>query len=301
MFCLLISRARCNPGASGRPVADLSSSAVLYRSSSSLELHDAAAVIPAASGASHLYRDFGSVNSLDNVDCFSTILRNYRLGNGELDRATGGRARATVDDSSTAALDTSSRRTPAAAATGDPGPVFNGFLLQPGAPSAKSKSQKSSHKDRKARSESGSAGASIFRKLRGVRSDPYSGADAASEGASAESSPRWLEERIRKKAFSHYDCQSIGVSVTDVVKRRSGSSGSSSGGGDAPFLAVKPAAASSTSTSSTGTSTTSVRVAGSSVDVVRAPSHADDQASDLYMYSLIYFQCLLQYRNFPYV
>jgi len=274
---------------------------VLYRSSSSLELHDTAAVIPAASGASHLYRDFGSVNSLDNVDCFSTILRNYRLGNGELDRATtGGRARATVDDSSTAAVDTSSRRTPAAAA-GDPGPVFNGFLLQPGAPSAKSKSQKSSHKDRKARSESGSAGASIFRKLRGVRSDPYSGADAASEGASAESSPRWLEERIRKKAFSHYDCQSIGVSVTDVVKRRSGSSGSSSGGGDAPFLAVKPAAASSTSASSTGTSTTSVRVAGSSVDVVRAPSHADDQASDLYMYSLIYFQCLLQYRNFPYV
>lgn len=298
MFCLLISSARCNPGASGRPVADLSSSAVLYRSSSSLELHDAAAVIPAASGASRLYRDFGSVNSLDNVDCFSTILRNYRLGNDELDRTTGGRARATVDDSSTAAVDTSSRRIPAA---GAPGPVFNGFLLQPGAPSAKSKSQKSSHKDRKARSESGSAGASIFRKLRGVRSDPYSGADAASEGASAESSPRWLEERIRKKAFSHYDCQSIGVSVTDVVKRRSGSSGSSSGGGDAPFLAVKPAAASSTSASSTGTSTTSVRVAGSSVDVVRAPSHADDQASDLYMYSLIYFQCLLQYRNFRYV
>lgn len=112
----------------------------------------------------------------------------------------------------------------------------NGFL-QPddlattGAPGRKSKSQKS--KDRKARSESGGAsGGSLFRKLRGVKSDPYSASEPASkpqsdsaQSGTAEGNPK-LEDRIRRKAFFHYDCQSVGVSVVDVIKRRSGSGSS---------------------------------------------------------------------------
>ena len=226
---------RWNQG-SRRPLPEYSGSG-MYRSNSSLELDHQSGLDPITSSGGVLCRDYGSVNSLDKVDCFSTILRNYRQSLEELeDHGGSGKlsglspvkygshsgAPSFADASSKTSITTS-----------------NGFL-QPGddlasaaanaGPSPKSKSQKS--KDRKARSESGNSGASIFRKLRGVKSDPYSAAEPGSKvqsdslsSGSAESNPK-LEDRIRRKAFFHYDCQSIGVSLTDVIKRRSGSGSS---------------------------------------------------------------------------
>lgn len=115
--------------------------------------------------------------------------------------------------------------------------VYNGFLqptddlsamVTATGTSPKSKSQKS--KDRKTRSEGGAGGGSLFRKLRGVKSDPYSGSEPkvkvhSDSLSSAESSAR-LEEYVRRKAFCHYDCQSIGVNLSDVTRRRTGSGGS---------------------------------------------------------------------------
>ena len=182
-------------------------------------------------------RDYGSVNSLDKVDCFSTILRNYRQSIEEglehsgrtdrhRDRCGSHSGVPSFADSSTKSSSTVAGRA-----------VYNGFL-QPSEDlssvvsttisSPKSKSQKS--KDRKTRSECGSSGGSIFRKLRGVKSDPYSGSEPKTKVqsdslSSAESNPK-LEDRIRKKAFNHYDCQSIGVNLSDIIRRRTSSGGS---------------------------------------------------------------------------
>jgi len=257
-------RERWNPSA-GRPLAEYSTPG-LHRSNSSLEL-DSGSGLEAVPAGGVLCRDYGSVNSLDKVDCFSTILRNYRQSIDELD--IDARKQPAQSRGQSAAADTS----PKTSSTADSCTVFNGFL-QPGddlgsgvansAPSPKSKSQKS--KDRKSRSESGNSGTSLFRKLRGVKSDPYSGSeqsDSLSSGA-GESSPK-LEDRIRKKAFSHYDCQSIGVTVTEVVKRRAGS-----GSGSDMCLARHA----NTSTGASAASTTALRGDGT-LDVA-GPAHADE-------------------------
>jgi len=224
-----------------QPLAEYSRSR-LYRSNSSLELDVGCGLDPSPSAGEVLCRAYGSVNSLDKVDCFSTILRNYRQSIEELEDSGGagklsGRSRERYGSHSgvPSVVDSSTK----ASTTVDSCAISNGFL-QPGddlgsavaigASSSKSKSQKS--KGRKARSESGGSGGSLFRKLRGVKSDPYSAAEPRAKLQSdnlsftaSESNPK-LEDRIRKKAFSHYDCQSVGVNLTDVSKRRTGSGGS---------------------------------------------------------------------------
>ena len=141
-----------------------------------------------------LCREYGSVNSLDKLDCFSTVLRNYRQNidddqpaqdcSSDSRRQTAGKSEREKYRAAGGGVGTNlSPKT-----TVDCPAVFNG-LFQLGddlgtagsvGVAAKSKSQKSS-KDRKVRSESGGhgghGGSSIFRKLRGVKSDPYSGTD----------------------------------------------------------------------------------------------------------------------------
>jgi len=124
-------------------------------------------------------------------------------------------------------------------------------------------------KDRKSRSESGGAGSILFRKLRGVKSDPYSGGaepgakvqqDGTSSGSGSDASPK-LEDQIRRKAFSHYDCQSIGVGVTEVIRRRSASGGSD----PSPLKRTNTATgASAASGGLRGAGTAAVDLAGSS-------------------------------------
>jgi len=261
----------------GRPLAEYSRSG-LCRSNSSLELDRALGLDPNSSSGGVLCRDYGSVNSLDKVDCFSTILRNYRQSIDELEKNGGtgklsdrSRERYGSHSGAPSFADASPKVSTAA----DSCSVFNGFLqptddlgslVSSAGSSSKSKSQKS--KDRKARSESGSSGGSIFRKLRGVKSDPYAAAeprtkvqsDSPSSGA-AESNTK-LEDRTRRKAFFHYDCQSIGVNLTDVVRRRTGS-----GSSEACLL--------KRTNTTTGASAASGLRGGATVDLV-GPSSVED-------------------------
>jgi len=251
----------------GRPLVEYSR-AGLYRSNSSLELDcgGGSGVEPVLSASGVLCRDYGSVNSLDKVDCFSTMLRNYRQSIDDLNADAGKpsvkrREKYASQSGVRSFVDTPSRSSTAV----DSCAVFNGFL-QPSddvtnaATSPKSKSQKS--KDRKARSESGSSGGSLFRKLRGVKSDPYSGAEQLDSlsSSTSDSNPK-LEDRIRRKAFSHYDCQSIGVNLTDVVRRRAGS------GSSEASLQVKR----------TNTSTGASAASSGGVVELAGPSDVDDQ------------------------
>lgn len=98
-------------------------------------------------------------------------------------------------------------------------------------PKLKTKSQKA--KDRKGRNKSvvseGSGG--LFKKLRGVGSTKGDSDVEGSSGARGELSDssgvvgeyaaaKSLEERLRKKAFVHYDCQSLGLNLNEIIKER---------------------------------------------------------------------------------
>ena len=215
----------------------------LRRSNSSLELDRGSG----SADAGMMRRDYGSVNSLDKVDCFSTILRNYRQSIEDGLQHAGGtlheklsvrhRDRSGSHSGVVPSFSDSSPKSSATTVDSRPPPVYNGFLqpsdelgslVCPAVSSPKSKSQKS--KDRKARSESGGGGGSLFRKLRGVKSDPYSGSEAKAkvqpDSLSSGGSDPKLEDRIRRKAFCHYDCQSIGVNLSEVIRLRTGSGGS---------------------------------------------------------------------------
>jgi len=210
------------------------------------------------SSGSALMRDFGSANSLDTVDSsFPSFVKSFRRDIDRLDVNDGkavpdrsnvgylsGTAVAAISSSrsmddayigSAASSNFAVNGNDLATGTGDDELTSSTAALQSNdatdrSPNLKAKSQKS--KERKARSElstsgagggTNSGGGSIFRKLRGVKSDPSATGLAGNKlsAESAEGNPR-LEERQRRKAFAHYDCQSIGVNLPDLIKRRAG-------------------------------------------------------------------------------
>ncbi|XP_029648674.1 signal-induced proliferation-associated 1-like protein 2 isoform X2 [Octopus sinensis] len=76
------------------------------------------------------------------------------------------------------------------------------------------------HKDRKVRAKSitGEAGSGIFRKLRGAKVDGSDMGMKTSDVSDGFDSRN--EERIMRKAFVHFDCQSIGINVYDLIDKR---------------------------------------------------------------------------------
>lgn len=78
------------------------------------------------------------------------------------------------------------------------------------------------HKDRKMRAKSitGEAGSGIFRKLRGSKIDG-SEVNMKNSDASADNSDGRNEERNQRKAFVHFDCQSITVNLSEFIERKS--------------------------------------------------------------------------------
>lgn len=93
-------------------------------------------------------------------------------------------------------------------------------------PKLKAKSQKS--KDRKGRNKSvvseGSGG--LFKKLRGGAKGENSDAETARQGEAASAVPddtgvtKSLDDKLRKKAISHFDCQSVTFNMSDYMKER---------------------------------------------------------------------------------
>ena len=88
-------------------------------------------------------------------------------------------------------------------------------------PRLKPKSLKNKReKKERAKSVVSEASSGILKKLRGTKSDPNH-VLPNSDAAASIGEPVSVEERQRRKAFVHYDCQSIGVNLADVIKRRS--------------------------------------------------------------------------------
>ena len=93
-------------------------------------------------------------------------------------------------------------------------------------PKLKSKSQK--HKDRKQRTKSvageggsSSGGGGLLRKLRGKTDSSESSGKSLDTSPSGDTDPNRLDDRYRRKAWVHFDCQSIRVSLSEVARRRS--------------------------------------------------------------------------------
>lgn len=78
-------------------------------------------------------------------------------------------------------------------------------------------------KDRKVRAKSitGESNTGLFKKLRGAKD---SDVNNKSNDASLDGDSGKTDERLKQKAFIHYDCQSIGVSLNNVILRNNSSS-----------------------------------------------------------------------------
>src|SRR6218665_523894 len=211
----------------GRSYKKLNDKRKLYRSNSSLELDHSNGGI--TDEVSVLLKDFGSANSLDAVQPggsnFVSMLHTYRQDIETLDRP----ANAKLSDATRGGMigghdvNTSTRTnrmTHHFVGSVPPYPSVpvltsidgNVTATMPehlhSSPKPDPKFQKP--KEAKARNEGGG----IFRKLRGVKSDPSAaGSGKPSADGNSKSDGNF-------KAFCHYDCQSIGVRLSDVIKRR---------------------------------------------------------------------------------
>ena len=187
----------------------------LHRSNSSLELehtdylnHDDL--------AGNLRRDYGSANSLDMLstsgDSFFAMLQDYR--NENLDQ----RAPPPPQMQRLLRGNVALEKEAVMAAEKEPlGPkVSNGSAQTPtdedtvdGSQSPRMKSKSAKNKDRKFRAKSvGGDSLGIMRILRGVKNDTESNSKAQSPGDDMKP-----EERLRRKAMTHYDVQSVCFSL----------------------------------------------------------------------------------------
>jgi hypothetical protein len=188
----------------------------LYRSNSSLDIDQVDGVQPTVAPSpgklsKHaLRRDYGSTSSLDLLgqanpekDSFFSMLKNYRNDNldqrspapPKIQQLLGGKidlAKSTENNS----FSFSNVKPNSVAAVVEQDST-DGMT----SPKTKAKFAKTKEK-------------SIFRKLRGTKSD---GSETTSKGSDNSDE---LDERQRRKAFIHYDCQSIGLNLLDQIKNR---------------------------------------------------------------------------------
>lgn len=187
----------------------------LHRSNSNLEMDSVEYSdddIPALAVSSR--REYGSTSSLDLLhkshEGFFAMLRDFRSGNSDQRSPAPPkihevlRGKAICEENSPSGLKSGGILTDKDADIGQ-------------SPKFKSKFK---HKDRKMRAKSitGEAGSGIFRKLRGSKIDGTE-INLKSEAGSENSDGR-NEERIQRKAFVHFDCQSISVNLCELIERK---------------------------------------------------------------------------------
>lgn len=208
---------------------------VLHRSNSSLELeHNLQEFMPedASVSTSMLRRDYGSANSLDMMsnsgESFFAMLQDYHNENvdqravapPQINELLRGRLDLNKNTNSTAAQfqNRSSYPQSKQAMNGTAVAVADAAVDPSTSPKMGAKMQPKG-KERKPRAKTMVAEASsgILRKIRGTRSDTESGNKSMSDNSLDEGR---MEERQKRKAFVHYDCQSIGVVLGEVIKRR---------------------------------------------------------------------------------
>ena len=213
----------------------------LYRSNSSLELEsveqrtddERQAPRLALLAGGPLRRDYGSANSLDMIganvreDNLLAALQDYRNENVSHQRhhvhhkPTHAHSVPPMREFRTGRPE---QLQPDRTALSSHEKLPNGGLLveddtdAPLSPRLK-KSQK--QKDKKPRNKSvvGESSGGLFKKLRGSKSDESNSSKSLESPDDLDPSVK-TNDRQKRKAIVHYDCQSIGVSLYDVIRRR---------------------------------------------------------------------------------
>ncbi|XP_064624047.1 signal-induced proliferation-associated 1-like protein 1 [Lineus longissimus] len=198
----------------------------LYRSNSSLDIDQVDEAPPVVTpsnkqknkpGKPVLRRDYGSTSSLDLLgqsnpekDSFFSMLKNYRNDNldqrspapAKIQQLLGGKIDLTKSTENNSVNFANVKQNNVAAVVEQDS--TDGMT----SPKTKAKFTKGKEKSRK------DSGPALFRKLRGAKSD-----GTETTGKVPDNSDE-LDERLRRKAFVHYDCQSIGLNLLDQIKNR---------------------------------------------------------------------------------
>ncbi|KFM59860.1 Signal-induced proliferation-associated 1-like protein 2, partial [Stegodyphus mimosarum] len=187
----------------------------LYRSNSSLDLDHSAEMLEDRSGI--LRRDYGSASSLDIIsttgESFFAMLREFRREN--FDQRSPGPAK--IQEYLKGKID------PTPSTQNASNTLANGpdSLEESHSPKIKTKFHKLwDIKDRnKMKSKMLNSEPSIFKKLRGNKADV---SDCSGKGSdnSLDAEAR-IEDKLRKKAFAHYDCQSVIANLSYASRLRS--------------------------------------------------------------------------------
>ena len=221
----------------------------LYKSNSSLELDH----IDYTEERKHpLRRDFGSTSSLDVMSAggnsFFALLQDYHNENvdqrapappqmrevlrGQNVGYTHQHNPMSVSNSQMNMLSVSSPTTMKISVNGALQPQDDlDSPDTPNSPKLRSKSVKGKDRKIKAKTTLGEPGSSssntggIFRKLRGTK--PGEIADVSKSPENSSEGDIRGEDRQKRKALVHFDCQSIGVNLLDVIRRRNASDDSS--------------------------------------------------------------------------
>lgn len=211
----------------------------IYRSNSDLELdsleHDLEDSPPQVMP---LRREYGSTNSIDilannnNSESFFAMLKDYHAENLDqrspappkiqellrvkYDLEHGAPAPRGRSNSGSAA----GHRMTNGSAVVDRDTNESSSSSQNSRPKTKSKP----HKDRKARAKSitGEGSSGIFKKLRGSKPDS-GGQDVSNKAISDSTAPEIdpkSDEKLRRKAFVHFDCQSLGVNLREIIQNK---------------------------------------------------------------------------------
>lgn len=202
---------------------------MLYRSSSDLEVDSTEMETPPPAPAI-LHREYGSTSSLDMLgtssDNFFSMLSEFRQHHA-LDQRSPAPPR--LKELLQGRLESLSEPQIQTATESSRGGVrfLNGLAsnekdLSGDDVDSKSSKSKLKHKERKQRAKSitGEGSASILKKLRGKIESDLASAKSEEKGVATEDLPTRNDEHYRRRAFVHFDCQSVGVDLSKVIHQR---------------------------------------------------------------------------------
>ncbi|RUS89085.1 hypothetical protein EGW08_003148, partial [Elysia chlorotica] len=207
--------------------------------------------LPTVIGGSGLHREYGSTSSLDvlgtSSDNFFSLISEYRQSQG-LSQALDQRSPAPpglhqlLQGRLGSASSEPQIQAGGATGTGEGNSTGSGirFLNGSGTPApapsndregdahddvdlgSKSGKTKSKHKDRKLRAKSitGEGSASILKKLRGKVEPEFMNTKSEDKAVISDDPSSKEEDRTRRRAFVHFDCQSVGVDLVRAIQHR---------------------------------------------------------------------------------
>ncbi|XP_005093746.1 signal-induced proliferation-associated 1-like protein 1 [Aplysia californica] len=203
--------------------------AMLHRSSSDLEV-DSVELDTPPPAPSTLHREYGSTSSLDvlgtSTDNFFSMISEFRQHHA-LDQRSPAPPR--LQELLQGRLEASSEPHIQTAESAKGSVKFlNGLtsadkdVITDDVDSGKGNKNKTKHKERKQRAKSitGEGSASILKKLRGKMESEVSALKSEDRVSAGDELPGRPEDHSRRRIFVHFDCQSVGVDLAQVIHQR---------------------------------------------------------------------------------